>query len=195
MTTADGWRAVARTLRWGPLLVAPFLGCAALVTARAVFGPTASLFTLMGATTRVLTCVSVAFLVDDPAESTTPAAPVTVRRRLITRAALGVPVALLGWVGLVATERSLTDGDVALDGRAALALAAAAVGVAAMAGRHGVSPSPGAIGAAGVATIATAATLVPPQWVAHAPHESVVAALATVLGLVGVWFGSREPRP
>jgi hypothetical protein len=156
-------------------------------------GPTAGRLALVGVTARALTCVSAAFLVDDPAESTTPAVPVSVRRRLITRVALGVPVVVLAWVGLVLIERSLTDGDVSLDQRAALA--GAAIGSAAMAGRHGVNPSPGAVGAAGVAAIATAATLVPPPWAAHAPSESVVTTLAMVLGLGGVWFGSAEPRP
>ncbi len=195
MSTADGWRAVARSVRWAPLLAAPLFGCFTLVVARAVAGPAGGRLALVGEMGRALTCVSVAFLVDDPAVSAAPAAPVTVRRRLIARAALGVPVAVLGWVGLAAVERSLTHGDVSFDARTALALAGAAIGLAAMAARRGVEPSPGAVGAGAVVAIATAATRVPPQWVAHAPRGSVVAALGVMLGLVGVWIGSAEPRP
>ena len=193
MTTADGWRAVARTVRWAPLVVAPLLGCATLVATGAVAGP--GRLALVGAMARGLVCLSVAFLVDDPAVSAAPAAPVTVRRRLITRAVLGVPVAVLGWIGLVVIERWLVGGDVPLDARVAVAIAGAAIGLAAMAGRHGADPSPGALGAAGVAVIATAATLVPPQWAAHAPREAFVAAVAVVLGLAGAWIGTAEPRP
>jgi hypothetical protein len=186
---------MARSVRWGPLLVAPVLGCAALVVARVLAGPEPGRLALVGAMARALTCVSVAFLVDDAAVSAIPAAPVTVRRRLVTRAVLGLPVAVLGWVGLVVIERSLTDGDVSLDARTAVALAGVATGLAAMASRHGVDPSPGAVGAAGVAAIATASTLVPPHWAAHAPHGPVVAAVAVMLGLTAVWIGSAEPRP
>jgi hypothetical protein len=195
VTTADGWRAVAHSVRWGPLLAAPLLGCAALIVARAMAGPAAGRLALIGTMGRALICVSAAFLVDDPAVSATPAAPVTVRRRLIMRAVLGLPVAVLGWIGLVVSEQSLTDGNVSYEVIPALALTGVAIGLAAMAGRHGVDPSPGAVGAAGVAAITTAATVVPPQWAAHAPHGSLVAGAAGAIGLAAVWIGTAEPRP
>lgn len=194
MTTADGWRAVARSVRWGPLLVAPLLGCAALVVARAVAGPAPGRLASVGVLARALICMSVAFLVDDPTVSAAPASPVTVRRRLISRAVLGLPVAVLGWVALVVIERSLTDGDVSLAAGATIALAGVAIGFAAMADRHGVDPSPGAVGAAAVGAIAAAATMVPPQWAVYAPHGTVLAGAAGVLGLTAVWIGTAEPR-
>jgi hypothetical protein len=146
-----------------------------------------------GAAGRGLIALSAAFLADDLVSTAAPGVPTSARSRFLTRAAFGVPMTIIAWLGLAVIESAVSAAPVLMDPLAAITMSCGALGLALAVSRRYDGPSPGAIGAGAVALLATAAAAAPPTWTARAPDQPVVVTAAATLMLISVWTSTAEP--
>jgi hypothetical protein len=193
VTSTVTWLAVARAMRWPPLVGAPVVAAIVVLVARLAAGPDQGPIGAAGAIGQVLVLVSLAFVADDLVAATAPGVPTTARVRLTIRLALGTAVVVGAAAGVSAliTASGSTGSAVATPG--SIACATVALTVAVLVGRLTLVPSPGAIGAATAVVGASSVLTVPVRWREALP-DGGVAVTAVVAGAVAViWLATREP--
>lgn len=197
MTTVDGVRATIRSIRWSPVLATPVAASLALLGARALAGPGAGRMTSVGEAGLAFTAVALAFVVDDVTLDAAPATPVHARARLVARAAVAVPVAVAGWLLVLAVyhvvSSSAEAAEIGRRGRAGLALASAAIGFAAVGGRWRSVASPGGAGVGAMACVGLVSMVSPKAWLEALPPGDLLLPAAVLFGLVTVAVATREP--
>jgi hypothetical protein len=196
VTTADGWRGTARTVRWSPVLVTPLAASLALVVVHDVAAAGAGSIALLADTALALTAITAGFAVDDGIVDAARATPHDGRARLVARAMLVLPAVLVGWLVVLAVYRGIgAAGSLDVDRAAlrAVGLAAAALGIAAVAGRVPSIGSPGTAAVGLVASAGVAARVVPQCWVAALPRGSLLSPVVVVLALATVATATKEP--
>ena len=197
MTTVAGWRGTTRSIRWSPVLVTPVAASVALVGTWTVGGSAPAGLTLVGDAGLAFTAVAAGFIVDDVTGEAAPATPVDGRARLVARAAVVVPVAVAGWLLVLAVYQAVTsspgDPDIAGRARSGLAMASAAFGFAALGGKLRSVVSPGAAGFGAMACVGVASQVAPAGWRQALPPGEVVSVAAILFGLVTLALATREP--
>ena len=195
-TVVDRWVSTGRSIRWSPLVAAPVTAAAALLVAGPLGGGDPAKVGVVGETGLAFAAVAAAFIADDPARDAAPGTPVEAPRRLATRAGLMAPVAMTGWLLVLAVYAWVTPRPLIDLGQRVLAgsgIAIAALAMAAVGGRLSSAVSPGAVGAGSVAALGLALQVVPVGWLEHLPPGTIVAAIAIFVGLVVVVRATREP--
>lgn len=197
VATGAGWRGTARSVRWSPMLVVPVVSCVALVVVGAAADPGPGKMSLLGEASLAFTAVTAAFMADDAALEGAPAMPVEAPVRLAARAALALPVVVVGWLLVLAVYKSVTPvsttdhfADRALAG---LAVAAAALALAALGGRLSSVGSPDAAGVGAMACLAVIWRSLPEAWLAMLPSASVLWPVTAGVAVVAIAVGTREP--
>lgn len=197
VTTAGGWAATARSLRWSPVVTAPLATCVALVLVRAVGGPVPRGPTLVGDAGLAFTASAAAFTVEDPALAAAPATPVPARLRLVARAVLLVPVTVSGWLLVAALDERLNPAAASQDlgGRALISagMASAALGIAALAAKRLSFESPGAVGVGSMACLVVVLQAVPATWLDALPPAKVWSPATAIAALVAIALTTKEP--
>ena len=195
VTTGDGCRATLRSVRWSPVLATPVAASVAVVAASALVGPAGDM-TLAGDVALAFTAVAGAFLLDDPTAAAAPATPIGARARLLARAAVALPVAVAGWLVVLAVYRRVgasAAAGVADRAPSALGLASAAVGFGALGASLGFDRSPGAAGAAVMAGGGALTRACPAGWLEALPSGDALGLAAIPFALVAVAAATREP--
>jgi len=194
----DGVLGTIRSIRWSPVILTPIAASAALLGADAVSGSAGGPMSLVGDAGLAFSAVALAFIMDDATGDAAPATPVDARERLVARAALAVPVAVAGWLLVLAVYHQVASsaGTAGMGERARVgaALACAAVGFAAVGGRLLAVGSPGAAGAGAMACIGAASMVSPNALLEALPPADLLCPAAVLLGLVAVALGTREPE-
>lgn len=198
LTTVEGFSGTIRSMRWAPVLAAPFAASVALVGLRSVAGPDSRMtLTLVGEAGLAFTAVTLAFIVDDLTLDAAPATPVDARTRLVGRAIVAAPVVVAGWLLVLAVYQSVTSspaaGDIAAEARLGLALACGAIGFAALGASLRSVVSPGAAGVAAMACVGVISRVAPAQWLQALPPGDVVSAAAILFGVVTAAVTTGEP--
>lgn len=196
-------RPTVRAVRWTPFVICLVAGVALLVLSLDEQRPTAA-DVLMGLrVAAVFGALALAFLFDDPAESTTAAVPVPLWVRRAVRVTLVVPLLALWWVlVLLIGARLAPHVPVPI---AAVILEAAAVSAVTLAlaagggrwvseGLGGVAAAPGLLVAVAVAaalpeSLALVVAASSPGW--RAAHHRWAGIL--LLGVVAIVLDSRAP--
>ncbi len=197
VTTVDGVRGTIRSIRWSPLLVTPVAASVALLGAQAVADPAAGRMTLVGEAGLAFTAVAPAFLVDDGTLDAAPATPIEARARLVARAVVAVPVAVAGWLLVLAVYHVVTSSAEAAGvgdrAQAGLTLASAALACAALGGKLRSIASPGAAGVGAMACVGVVLRVSPGAWLEALPPGDLICPAVILFGLVTVTVSTREP--
>jgi hypothetical protein len=196
LTTLDRCVSTGRSIRWSPLVAAPVAASAALLVAGPLASGDPASVGIVGECGLAFTAVSAAFIADDACRDAAPGTPVEAPKRLATRAGLMAPVAVIGWLVVLAVYASVTPSLPVDLGERILAgsgIAVAALALAAVGGRLRSVASPGAVGAGAVAALGLALQAAPARWLEHLPPATVVSAIAIAVGLMVVVLATREP--
>ena len=195
--TTDGWCATVRSVRWSPLLIAPIVSSIALVVLQAMADSTSRRITFLGDAGVAFTAASAAFIADDGIMAGAAPTPIEARTRLVARALVAMPVAVAGWLVVLAIYGRVLppDAQPAIGSRAVagIGVAAAALALATLFARSPGVPSPGAAGVAAVAGIALILQAVPVAWLRHLPSHRTIWVTAIVVAVPVIVAATREP--
>lgn len=196
-TTADGWRATVRSVRWSPILLIPATMSLALLVVPPLARPGSGPVGLLGEAGLAFTAIGAAFIADDPTTEAAPATPIEARLRLALRACVAAPVLLGGWLTVLwlynrADPEALAEG---LTGRTllGLGLAVAAVAVSTVAGRRLAVASPGAVGAGALVACCAFLPVAPVAWARALPPSTTIWTVAILAGLATITAATKEP--
>lgn len=195
-TAVDAWVSFGRSIRWSPLVAAPLAASAALLAIGVLTEPDPVRVALVGETGLAFTAAATAFIADDPGREAAPSTPVEAPARLARRAWLMLPVAVAGWLAVLALYTWVSPVppmNLAHRALAGLGVASSALGVAALGSRFRSVVSPGAAGIAAVAVLGVALEVVPVRWSAHLPEGVVLWPVTVVVSLLVVAYATREP--
>lgn len=196
VTTAGGWAATARSVRWSPVVTAPLATCLALVLVRAIGGPVQRGPAVLGDAGLAFTAIAAAFTADDPTLDAAPAMPVPARLRMAARAVVLLPMTVSGWLLVAALDGGLNPAatrDLAGSALVALGLASAALGIAALAAKRWSLESPGAVGAGAMACLLMVLRALPASWLDPLPPTKMWAPATAIVALVLVAMTTKEP--
>lgn len=200
VTTVDGWSGAVRSSRWSPLVVTPVVACATLVLASAAAGPVPGLVSL-GEVGLAFTAVAYAFVADDAALNAAPATPVEARARLAARAVVMAPVAVLGWLLVLAVchwvipiPAPAARADLAGRALAGVGLGSSALALATLGATLPPVASPGAAGMGAMVLIGAASTALPEATLARLPPAEVLWPTMTLLAVPVIVLATRNNR-
>lgn len=195
-TTVDGWVSTMRSIRWSPLVAAPVAAAVAVLVAGTFADGDTVKVGLVAETGLAFTAVMAAFIADDPTTEAAPGTPVEAPARLAVRAGLMVPVAVAGWLSVLAVYACVTPGLAVDLGERALAgsgISSAALAVAALATKVRSVVSPGAAAAGVMAAFGLSLQVVPVRWLEHLPSGRVLWPVTILVGLLVVVAAAKEP--
>ena len=171
-TELDAWLRTARSIRWSPLVMAPVAGAASLLALGVLVDADPTRIGIVAETALAFAAGTAGSVIDDPANDAAPGTPVDARARLAARVGLMAPVAMVGWLVVLATYVGVTPGLPVELGRralAGLAMASVALAMAAIGSRFRSPVSPGGTSVGVMAGIALALHVLPIEWLEHLP--------------------------